>query len=244
MLPNAETISNAKRVTRSVQHAVSDSGATGNFLVEGPPVKNKKITSNPIHIKLPNGRYIQSTHICNLYIPWLPDTMIEAQIVPGLEHSYLISTRKFCDSGCTVFFDKYECRVYFKGELVLLGGRDETTKLWKPPINPISRKKHQNQHNQLGASLNPQLTPQKQSMHAANSLYTLPYKKNQLKCMHQSYFNSPLKLLTDAALNNQLMGIPFIHNPDFIQKYLAPSPATPKGQMKRPRSGIRSTRKR
>jgi hypothetical protein len=29
---------------------------------------------------------------------------------------------------------------------------------------------------------------------------------------------------------------------DLVRKYLAPSPATPKGRMKRPRTGIRSTR--
>ena len=81
-------------------------------------------------------------------------------------------------------------------------------------------------------------------MHAANYLYTLPYKQNQLKYMHQLLFNSPLQILTDAALNNQLTGIPFIHNMEFILKYLAPSPVTPKGRMKHPRVVIRSTRKR
>ena len=75
------------------------------------------------------------------------------------------------------------------------------------------------------------------------SLYTLPYKQNQLKYMHQSFFNAPLQMLIDASLNNQLTGVPFINNPDFIQKYLAPSPATPKGRMKKPKAGIRSTRK-
>ena len=39
----------------------------------------------------------------------------------------------------------------FKGKLVLLGGRDENTELWKLPINPIYKQNHQNQHKQLGA---------------------------------------------------------------------------------------------
>ena len=65
---------------------MSDSVATGYFLVEGAPVKNKQIASNPICIKLTNVRYIQSTHTCNLDIPWIPDTMTEAHIVPGLSH--------------------------------------------------------------------------------------------------------------------------------------------------------------
>ena len=51
-------------------------------------------------------------------------------------------------------------------------------------------------------------------------------------------------MLIDAAHNNQLTGIPFINNADNICKYLAPSPATPKGRMRKPKSGIRSTRKK
>ena len=66
LLPNSDTIFNTKRVTRSVRHDVSDSGETRIFLVEGAPVKNKQIESNPIRIKLRNSRYIQSNHTCNL----------------------------------------------------------------------------------------------------------------------------------------------------------------------------------
>ena len=62
--------------------------------------------------------------------------------------------------------------------------------------------------------------------------------------MHQSLLNTSLQIFTDTSLNNQLKGIPFVHNPEFIRKYLAPPPATPKGRMKRLRAGIRSTRKK
>ena len=86
---------------------------------------------------------------------------------------------------------------------------------------------------------------QQYTLHAANaSLYTLPYKQNQLNYMHQSFLNAPLNMLIEAALSNQLMGIPFIKNPNFIRIYLAPSSATTKGKMKKPKSGIRSTRKK
>ena len=158
-LTNAETIFNTKGVTRAVHHAVSYSGATRHFLVEGVPVKNKEIESNPIRIKLPNVNYIQSTCTWNLYISWLPETMKEAHIVSGLSYSSLISPGKFCDAGCTVFFDEYKCRVYFKGELLLLGERDETTELWRLPIKSIYSQNHKNKYNQLVASLDLQLTP-------------------------------------------------------------------------------------
>eukprot|EP00804_Cyclotella_cryptica_P006049 CCRYP_000271-RA/>CCRYP_000271-RA protein AED:0.21 eAED:0.21 QI:0/0/0/1/0/0/7/0/881 len=74
--------------------------------------------------------------------------------------------------------------------------------------------------------------------YAAN-LYTLPYKQQQLKYIHQSFFSPPLHTLIKAINNGQLEGIPFM-KADLVRKYLAPSPATSKGRMKRPRQGIRS----
>jgi len=59
--------------------------------------------------------------------------------------------------------------------------------------------------------------------------------------MHQSFFNAPMPTLLKAVSNDQLEGIPFM-KADIIKKYLAKSPATSKGRMKRPRAGIRSTR--
>ena len=92
-----------------------------------------------IAIKFPDGNIIYSTHTCNLNIPWIPHAVTEGHIVPGLAHSSLISTRTFCDAGCRVQFDEEECRVYYKGELVLAGGRDEQSGMWKLPINPINK---------------------------------------------------------------------------------------------------------
>ena len=100
--PHSEMMFDTAQVTRAVTYAISDSGATGHSLVEDAPVVNKKLAVKPIQILLPNGKTIVSTHTGNLDIPWLPDSMTEAHIVPGLSHSSLISTRKFCDAGCRV----------------------------------------------------------------------------------------------------------------------------------------------
>ena len=59
--------------------------------------------------------------------------------------------------------------------------------------------------------------------------------------MHQTFFNLPPATLLKAIANGQLSGIPLM-KPDLIQRYLAPSPATLKGRMKRPRPGIQSTK--
>ena len=85
---------------------------------------------------------------------------------------------------------------------------------------------------------------QQSTVYTANaSLYTLPYKQNQLTYIHQAFFNAPIKILIDTAHNNQLAYIPFINNADNICKYLAPSPATPKVRTKKRKAGIRSIRK-
>ena len=79
----------------AIEYAISDSGATGHFLVEGAPVTNLQVADNPISITIPNSKSITSTHTCNLDIPWLPNHMTEAHIVPGLAHASLISTGNF-----------------------------------------------------------------------------------------------------------------------------------------------------
>ena len=114
-LPNAGTIFNTTQLKHAVEYAISDSGATGIFLVQGVPIANLGIAEKPITITLPNGCTIQWTHTYNLDIPWLPNEMTEVHIVPGLAHSSLISTRKFCAAGCKVTFDQQECKVYHKG---------------------------------------------------------------------------------------------------------------------------------
>ena len=110
-----------------------------------------------------------------------------------------------------------------------LGRRPRSNNTTLEIANQLKQKtKQQQQYNQL---------------HTANALYTLPYKQNQLKYMHQTFCNALLQTLIKAANNEQLEGIPFL-KADLIQKYLPPSPATSKGRMKRPRTGIRSTHKK
>jgi hypothetical protein len=84
--------------TRHQHYAIFDSGATAHFLVDKAHVVNKSPALKPLTIRLPNGKHIISTHTFNLDLPWLPHSITEARIVPGLSHSSLISTRKFCNA--------------------------------------------------------------------------------------------------------------------------------------------------
>jgi hypothetical protein len=235
---------NARTQVRSKRWAIADAGATGHFVMRGAPVINVKPTTSPIKITPPDGEFILSTHTCNLNIPWLPAFMTEAHIVPGMAHSSLISIKKFCDGGCKVMYDLTEVRVIYKGKLVLSGGRDKSTGLWLLPI--AERDSDQRERNTAHAALDlqmPRAHVATNTQHiAAVSVYTLPYKQQQMKYMHQSFYSMPVPTLIKAIQNKQLTGFPCMTVKN-VKKYLAPSPATPKGRMKRPRTGIRSTTK-
>ena len=95
----------------STDQELSDTGATGHFLVQNAHVVNKKPAKNPIKIKLPNRSIVMSTHTCNINIPELPDDVTEGHIVPELNAS-LVSSRKFCDAGYIVEYTKHDCIMY------------------------------------------------------------------------------------------------------------------------------------
>ena len=118
--------------------------------------------------------------------------------------------------------------------MVLVGGRDKATALWKLPINPLGVP---GQVLRTIKSIEIHLQPNQSMHHMAHNIYTLPYKQNQLKYTHQSFFGPPIATLLSAIHNSQLDDIPFT-KVDLVCKYLPPSPATPKGHMKHPRAGI------
>jgi hypothetical protein len=87
-----------------------------------------------------------------------------------------------------------ECKVFYQ-ELVLSGQRDPITGLWKVPINLTM---HQSQTIQ-GLDLQPTIQG---INHMAANVYTLPFKQ-QLKYMHQAFFNPPIPTLIKAINNGQ-----------------------------------------
>ena len=75
----------------------------------------------------------------------------------------------------------------------------------------------------------------------ASNLYTLPYKQQQIKYMHQTFFAPPHTTLSKVIDEGHLKNIPFMTR-DNVMKFLAKNPATSKGGMKCPWAGIRSTK--
>ena len=152
--------------------------------------------------------------------PWTAQKLREAHIVPGLSHSSLISIKRLCRGGCVVIFKDKICEVWYRGALVLTGKDVGPGGLWILPIDGR-------------ASLDEEEIKQEQNPPsiAGATVYTLPYKQQKVKYMHQTFFAMSPTMLEKAINNNQLKGFPMINTKD-IRRHLPPSPATPKGRMK------------
>jgi hypothetical protein len=76
----------------------------------------------------------------------------------------------------------------------------------------------------------------------ATFTHSVKTRSNGVKFAHQSLCNPKISTLLKAVRRGFLEGCPNLSE-KLILKYLHPSPATAKGHMKRPRHGIRSTRR-
>ncbi len=113
--------------------AITDTGATSIFIMEGTKVANKRVAVKPLKINLPNGNKIMSPHICDINIPGLP-TVLTGHIVPSLAITSRMGICPLCKAGCTVVFNNKNCDVMFKDKFILCGYKDPTTNLWMLPI--------------------------------------------------------------------------------------------------------------
>ena len=126
---------------------------------------------------MPNGTIEKSTHTCYLRIPGLQKELRKGHIVPDLNHSLLVSIKKLCQGGCEIIFKKNKCEVWYKKRKVLTGRAIGPGRLW---ILPIDGKES------LEAA--PKAAPQNLPTLENATMYTLPYKQQQVKYMHQTFF--------------------------------------------------------
>jgi hypothetical protein len=149
-------------LTIAKHQAITDTGATSIFIMKGAAIDNKNIAVSPLTINLPDGKRIQSTHVCDINIPGLPTTLT-GHIVPSLRIASLIGIRPFCKAGCRVTFDNTKCDVIFKGKVILQGFKDPQLIYgcfpflmgrWGPPKESISC------HDPAPVKILPPTTPQ------------------------------------------------------------------------------------
>jgi hypothetical protein len=116
--------------------ALLDSGCTTNFLLANAKCSNKKSTTKPLEVRLPNGDTIKSTHTATLNIPSLPQAARQAHILQGLAQHSLLSDGQICDSGCSVTFTASNVTVTNGDSTILTGQRDKDSSLWRVPLDP------------------------------------------------------------------------------------------------------------
>ncbi len=97
--------------------------------MDGTPVHNKQKITCPLKVALVDGRWVMSTHMCDIIIPGLPSTLI-GHIIPKLSIASLLGIRVLTEAGCTVKFDNKKCVVRYKGKIILIGVKDPATDLW------------------------------------------------------------------------------------------------------------------
>jgi hypothetical protein len=122
-----------KALAIATNQAIANTGATSIFIMEGADVDNKCPAMAPLTINLPDGKRVQSTHVCDIQIPGLP-TVLMGHIVPSLSIASLIGIRPLCKVGCKVIFDNKKCNVVFNGVVIIRRFKDPSTNLWTLPI--------------------------------------------------------------------------------------------------------------
>jgi hypothetical protein len=242
-------------ITITTNWAITDTGATSIFIMDGVEVENKRLTKMPLIINLPDGRKVKLTHECNINIPGLPCTLT-GHIVPTLAVASLISIRLLCKAGGKVIFDNKKCEVVYKEKVVLRGFKDASTDLWTLPI-PIKGMQTTPGHVPKGTNyILPRPGPcegcaphppteatevASEVVNMATFTHSVKTHANKVKFAHQSLCNPKISTLLKAVQKSFLRGCPNLAM-KLILKYPNPSPATAKGHMKRPKHGIKSTR--
>ena len=109
---------------------IADSGSSANFATLDLPVTNKRLTTHPITIQLPNGDHVTSTHEAELDQPMFLPAAHHVHLVPGLHNYSLLSIGQLCDAGYQATFDHTYMKVFHNNVCILQGTRSSTTKLW------------------------------------------------------------------------------------------------------------------
>jgi hypothetical protein len=120
-------------LTIASNEAIADSGATQIFIMDGMPVHNKQKTTCPLKVALADGRWVMSTHMCDIIVLSLPTTLI-GHIVPKLSIASLFGIHVLTEAGCTMQFDNKKFLVRYKERIILIGMKDPATDLWTLPI--------------------------------------------------------------------------------------------------------------
>jgi hypothetical protein len=203
--------------------ATLDSGCTINLLSAATPCINKRAAHVPLHVNMPNGTSIQSSHTSELLLGVFPPQARKANIFPGLVHNSLISVGNLCDSGCDsgcdVVFTRNKVEVTKDRKCGMSGIRDQQSRLWRADLEETSKTKY---------------SPVCNHAHETSNL------KELINYLHATVF-SPVKSTCIKAIKNGNFASWSGLTEHAVEKYLSKSAATVKGHLKQQMMYARST---
>ena len=182
---------------------------------------NKKVATNPMEVKLPNGDFIRSTHTATLDIPALPASAKEAHIFPHHFQHSLMSVGHLCDNGCDVHFSAAVVTVKRKGDVIFEGWRDEESGLWRVDLMQPAK-----------------TTPAQKP--SANNVYEQRSVEDTIAYLHAACF-SPVKDTRIKAIEAGNFATWPGLTAERVRKHLHKSEATVKGHLDQQRQNTRST---
>ena len=104
---------------------------------------DKRIATNPLGIRMPDGYIIYSSHTALLPQDTLPIEARHAHILPDLKNKSLLSIGMFCDNVCLAVFDDKKVHIINKkpNKHIMHGTRENQSSLYMVPLKPETKMK-------------------------------------------------------------------------------------------------------
>jgi hypothetical protein len=203
---------------------IADTGASGHYIRTNDPHTNTGINRASISVGLPNRTVLRSNkEECLLNPPQLPIAAQDANVIPGLTHSSLISIGKLCDAGCKAEFDETQVLITHKQKTILRVLRDKRTGLWRIPMVPSN------------------LIPTETKQQHCNNTYKTQSIPKLIKFLHATAFSPTKAAWLDAIQQGCFQSWPGLTYAA-ANKHFPTSMDMHKGHMDQTRKNVRSTK--
>jgi hypothetical protein len=187
-------------------------------LLTNAPCVNKKESSNPLTVRLPNGQTMDSTHTAHLDIPKLCKAASVAHIFSAMENKSLLLVGELCDEGYSFMLSISKVKnLDSKHKTLLIGSRDLNAILWR--INLRQRELHTR-----GGTAKTQT-----QIYEANNFYDLRNTGALVNYLYKAMFSCTKSAIINAVKKGHLATWPGLPE-DAINKYLKMTPATVKSE--------------
>jgi hypothetical protein len=180
---------------------------------------NKRATHVLLHVNMPNGTTIQSSHTSEFLLSALSPEVRQAHILPRLVHTSLISVGELCNSGCVFTLTQDKVEVIKNGKSVMSGVRDQKSRLWRVVLQETPHSNYKKACNHAHETSN-----LKELINYLHATAFIPVKSTWIKAIKNWNFSS-WPGLTEHA----------------IEKHFSKSTATVKGNLNQQRMLARST---